>query len=233
MIVPYSGTQHACREYIQEAITDRIEKKGVDNPFGDDLFQAGLYLAGHVWQGINETIASARKVMDYVKLVGKHYGEASKHMEWVTPTDFLVVQPYFNTKKRLIKTHVDGNLVYLSYQQELQDTVNKSRISTGASPNFIHSLDASALTLTINQCMDKNMMDFSMVHDSYGTHSPNMDIMSRILREAFVDMYKKHDVLQELRDHAVETIGDSSIPQPPATGGLDLDRVLESNYFFG
>ena len=233
MIVPYSGTQHACREYIQEAITDRIEKKGVDNPFGDDLFQAGLYLAGHVWQGINETIASARKVMDYVKLVGKHYGEASKHMEWVTPTDFLVVQPYFNTKKRLIKTHVDGNLVYLSYQQELQDTVNKSRISTGASPNFIHSLDASALTLTINQCMDKNMMDFSMVHDSYGTHSPNMDIMSRILREAFVDMYKEHDVLQELRDHAVETIGDSSIPQPPLTGGLDLDRVLESNYFFG
>jgi DNA-directed RNA polymerase len=60
-----------------------------------------------------------------------------------------------------------------------------------------------------------------------------MDIMSRILREAFVDMYKEHDVLQELRDHAVETIGDSSIPQPPLTGGLDLDRVLESNYFFG
>jgi DNA-directed RNA polymerase len=46
-------------------------------------------------------------------------------------------------------------------------------------------------------------------------------------------MYKEHDVLQELRDHAVETIGDSSIPQPPLTGGLDLDRVLESNYFFG
>ena len=233
MIVPYSGTQHACREYIQEAISDRIEKKGVANPFGDDLFQVGLYLSGHVWQGINDTISSARQVMDYVKVVGKHYGQANRHMEWVTPTNFLVVQPYFSTKKRLIKTHVDGNLVYLSYQQELEDTVNKSRISTGASPNFIHSLDAAALTLTMNECLDRNMMDFSMVHDSYGTHSPNMGIMSHTLREAFVKMYKEHDVLNDLRDHAVKTIGDSSIPLPPSVGGLDLDRVMESDYFFG
>ena len=232
MIVPYSGTQHACREYIQEAIADRIEKKGVDNPFGDDLFGVGIYLAGHVWQGINETISSARRVMDYVKEVGTHFANAGKHMEWVTPTNFLVVQPYVNTKKRLIKTHVDGNLVYLSYQQELPDTVNRSRISTGSSPNFIHSLDAAALTMTVNKCLDARMMDFSMVHDSYGTHSPNMPIMSQLLREAFVDMYEKHDVLQDLRDHAVQVTGDSSIPQPPSKGNLDLQEVLKSDYFF-
>ena len=232
MIVPYSGTQHACREYIQEAIADKITKKGIPNPFGDDLFGVGVYLAKHIWQGINETISSARQVMDYVKEVGSHYGAANQHMEWVTPTNFLVVQPYYNTKKRLIKTHIDGNLVYLSYQQELQDSVNRSRISTGASPNFIHSLDAAALTFTINKCLDTNMMDFSMVHDSYGTHSPNMGIMSHTLREAFVDMYQKYDVLQDLRDHAVATLGDSTIPQPPAKGSLDLSRVLDSDYFF-
>ena len=233
MIVPYSGTQHACREYIQEAIADKIEKSGGCSPFGDDLFHVGLYLSKHVWQGINETISSARAVMDYVKEIGSYYAQANKHMEWVTPTNFLVVQPYFNTKKRLIKTHIDGNLVYLSYQQELQDSVNKSRISTGASPNFIHSLDAAALTLTVNKCLDANMGDFSMVHDSYGTHSPNMPIMSQILREEFVKMYQDNDVLGQLRDHACQTLGDTSLPMPPSKGNLDLSKVLESYYFFG
>ena len=232
MIVPYSGTQHACREYIQEAIADKVEKSGGCSPFGDDLFHVGLYLSKHVWQGINETISSARAVMDYVKEVGSYYAQANKHMEWVTPTNFLVVQPYFNTKKRLIKTHIDGNLVYLSYQQELQDSVNKSRISTGASPNFIHSLDAAALTLTVNKCLDANMGDFSMVHDSYGTHSPNMPIMSQILREEFVKMYKDNDVLGQLRDHACQTLGDNTLPMPPTQGNLDLSKVLESDYFF-
>ncbi len=52
MITPYSGTQHACREYIQDAIADRIEKKGDINPFGDDYFEASLYLSRHIWQGI-------------------------------------------------------------------------------------------------------------------------------------------------------------------------------------
>ena len=233
MIVPYSGTQHACREYIQDALAARIEKSGGDSPFGDDLFHVGLYLSKHVWQSINETISSARVVMDYVKEIGSYYAQANKHMEWITPTNFLVVQPYFNTKKRLIKTHIDGNLVYLSYQQELQDSVNKSRISTGASPNFIHSLDAAALTLTVNKCMDANMGDFSMVHDSYGTHSPHMPIMSQILREEFVRMYQNNDVLEQLRDHACQTLNDTSLPMPPSKGSLDLSKVLESEYFFG
>jgi DNA-directed RNA polymerase len=56
--------------------------------------------------------------------------------------------------------------------------------------------------------------------------------MSQLLREAFVDMYEKHDVLQDLRDHAEKVTGDSSIPQPPAKGNLDLQEVLKSEYFF-
>ncbi len=231
MITPYSGTQHACREYIQDAIADRIEKKGDSNPFGDDYFEASLYLSRHIWQAINETISSARQVMDYVKTIGSHYADANKHMEWITPTNFLVVQPYLNTKKRRIETHIDGSIVRLSYQQEMDD-VNRSRITTGSSPNFIHSLDAAALTETVVRCMDGGMTDFAMVHDSYGTHSPNMPVLSQVLREAFVEMYQDNDVLQQLRDHACYTVGDNTLPQPPTKGTLDLSKVLESQYFF-
>ena len=47
MIVPYSGTRHACRQYIEEALHDKI-MSGADNPFGDDLFEPATYLAKHV-----------------------------------------------------------------------------------------------------------------------------------------------------------------------------------------
>ena len=112
------------------------------------------------------------------------------------------------------------------------DDVNRSRITTGSSPNFIHSLDAAALTKTVVRCMDGGMTDFAMVHDSYGTHSPNMHILSQVLREAFVEMYQENDVLQQLRDHACYTIGDNTLPLPPPKGTLDLSKVLESQYFF-
>lgn len=231
MIVPYSGTKHACRQYIEDAIKEKI-KKGVDNPFGSDTFSPSLYLASHVWDSINGVIESARQVMDYVKEVGKHYAEHNKHMEWVTPTNWLAMQHYSETEKKRIKTQINGGTVSLQYHKDIPNTVSKRRTGSGSSPNFIHSLDASAMTKTINECARQGIKDYAMVHDSYGTHSTLMPKMSEVLREQFVKMYEEHDVLDELRNHAIMTLGTEEIPQPPSTGNLDITKVLESDYFF-
>ena len=41
MVVPYSGTQFSCRDYIEGAIKERLDK-GVDAPF--TAFDASIYL---------------------------------------------------------------------------------------------------------------------------------------------------------------------------------------------
>jgi DNA-directed RNA polymerase len=56
--------------------------------------------------------------------------------------------------------------------------------------------------------------------------------MSNLIREEFVKMYEEHDVLTELRDHAIQTLGTEDIPLPPAMGDLDIRKVLHSDYFF-
>jgi len=231
MIVPYSGTRHACRKYIDEALRDKI-KEGMPNPFGEDLFDASAYLSGHIWDSISGVIQSARQVMTYLKTIANIYADHKKHMEWVTPTGWLVLQQYFDTEQKRIKTHISGNVVSLSFPKALSDTVHKKRTGLGSSPNFIHSLDAAAMTKTINKCMQTGIQDFAMVHDSYGTHAPNMLAMSEILREEFVRMYEEHDVLTELRQHAILTLGTEDIPVPPSRGNLDLSNVLKSEYFF-
>lgn len=231
MIVPYSGTKHSCRQYIEDAIRDKLDK-GADNPFGDDLFTPSLYLAEHVWNSINGVIESARQVMDYVKEVGNCYSAQNKHMEWVTPTNWLGMQHYSEYEKKRIKTHINGSCVSLLHHKDKPNEVSKRRTASGSSPNFIHSLDAAAMTKTINKCKTQGIDNFAMVHDSYGTHTTLMPKMSDILREEFVNMYEQHDVLTELRQHAIHTLGTNDVPLPPSVGKLDIRKVLESPYFF-
>lgn len=230
MIVPYSGTRHACRSYIQEALA---EKCSDFNPFGDSLFQASNYLAGFVWQAIAEVIKSASIVMSYIKSIAQLYVEADIPLQWTTPTGLLIVQNYAEVKSRRIKTHLNGSLLKLNYNEKVDRTINTRKTISGSSPNFIHSLDAAALTLTVNHCVELGITDFAMVHDSYGTHSPNMPLLNKVLREEFVSMYEKNDVLQNLYDTAVASLPEGvDVPPPPTKGDLDIQEVLQSDYFF-
>lgn len=229
MIVPYSGTLMACREYILEAMEERIAK-GHPKPW-PDLFEASMYLSKHVWAAIQEVIQSASRVMDYLRTVGSHCAKQNKPMEWTTPTGLLVRQVYNDTKIRKIKTHLNGSITFLTLHEPIEDKIDSHRTRNGSSPNFIHSMDAAALTKTINRCTEEGIVDFAMVHDSYGTHSPSMPRMSRILREEFVKLYENNDVLRQLKDH-VESYTEGDLPEPPEKGELDLKKVLESPYFF-
>jgi len=231
MITPYSGTQHACRAYIEEVIREKIAK-GKKDIFGDTLFKASVYLSGYVWAAIADVIVSSRTAMDFIKEISVCYSKAGKHMEWITPTNFLVQQQYFDQTEHMVKSKVEGNVIKLKFLKEVEGSVNKKRTRLGSSPNFIHSLDASALTLTVNAGLDEGIDSFAMIHDSYGTHSPSMPKLGSILREEFARMYIEHDVLNELRDHASNVIGTTDLPELPPKGNLSITDVLDSDYFF-
>ena len=230
MIVPYSGTRHSCRDYIMEALEEKC--KG-NNPWNDDFFQPSNYLSGFVWQAINEVIVSAHTVMDYIKELAKLYSQQGLPFEWTTPTGLLVRQSYSNTKKLRINTHISGTAVRLNYRKPIENTVDVRKSVSGSSPNFTHSLDAAALTYTVDKCLKEGVTDFAMVHDSYGTHSPNMNLLNDKLREAFVEMYRDNDVLQNLYDSAVNKLQEGTdIPKPLPRGSLNIEEVLKSDYFF-
>tara|TARA_B110000977_G_scaffold66161_1_gene89993 strand:- start:837 stop:1532 length:696 start_codon:yes stop_codon:yes gene_type:complete len=230
MIVPYSGTRHACRAYIQESLADKC--KGND-PWQGDYFQPALYLSNFVWQAIGEVIVSAFEAMNYIKDIAKLYVDNGLSFYWTTPTNIIVRQYYPNSKKRRIQSHLNGSIVRLSYREPEEDSIDSRKMLSAASPNFVHSLDAAALTLTVDNCLDKGITDFAMVHDSYATHSPNMPKLNNELRSAFVTMYENNDVLMDLYVAAVASLPqDVVVPPPPQQGDLNLSDVLLSDYFF-
>jgi hypothetical protein len=56
------------------------------------------------------------------------------------------------------------------------DKMDKSRQANGIAPNFVHSMDAAHLMKTIIKAKDKHdIEDFSVVHDSFGTHACDID----------------------------------------------------------
>jgi DNA-directed RNA polymerase len=229
MVLPYGGTFKSCMGYVRDAVTEKIAD-GQENPFGDELGKHAAALARYVWDSIGDVVVAARDAMDWLQQCAR---AASKHGEvitWIAPSGFPAHQCYMDQSERRVKTRLQGSLVYLTINEET-DTIDGSRQALAVSPNFVHSLDAAAMMLTINLCLDNGVGAFAMIHDSYGTVAPDMPMLQACLRHAFVDMYEDHDVLEEFLTALPEKVR-ADCPQLPPRGTLNIREVLKSDFFF-
>tara|TARA_B100001029_G_C14948083_1_gene387129 strand:- start:512 stop:928 length:417 start_codon:yes stop_codon:yes gene_type:complete len=130
--------------------------------------------------------------------------------------------------KKQIRTVLDGSIY--TYQDERETgLINQRRVTQGASPNFIHSLDAAHMMLTVLKANTLGVEDFQMIHDSYGTQAHNLPLLSRTLRKEFHTMYQQNH-LGGLREQ-LQSYG-PDLPPPPDFGDLDINGVLKSQFFF-
>ncbi|MBK8189200.1 MAG: hypothetical protein IPK79_01975 [Vampirovibrionales bacterium] len=238
MILPYGGTRHACRQYIEDELRQLLKDR--DNPFQqgerDRIFEASDFLAGIVWDSIGEVVIAARNVMDWLRKAASLAAKEGLPVNWMTPSGFHVQQAYRDVRSRRIKTKLAGNLirnVYLTIQEHL-DSIDKRRQSNGISPNFVHSMDAAALHLYVNLASEYGIQAFSLVHDSYGTLAADTEVSACCIREVFVRMYQD-DVLSNFRTELLELLSEKNaekLPPVPPKGTLDLEMVKQSAFFF-
>lgn len=208
-------------------------------------------------------------------------GDAGRPLSWVTPSGFIVLQRYHQVKARRIKTRLAGELVYTSKTgavhavqklletscgvvgknggqiaidltlQEETDQLDVKAQRQGVAPNFVHSLDASALVYAVIYANRHHRIeDFALIHDSFGTHAGGEGAgdsyrLAKAIRDSFVDMYEKNDVLASFEQQMEGAVsgdqlkkafpgpsGHSPFPERPRKGSLDLQQVKESRYFF-
>jgi DNA-directed RNA polymerase len=70
-----------------------------------------------------------------------------------------------------------------------------------------------------------------MVHDSFGVHAADIDLLNRVLREEFVRIYSEPVLVNFLREQLLAN-PDMFLPALPPPGNLDIRQVIESPYFF-
>jgi DNA-directed RNA polymerase len=223
MTLPYGSRRTSCAEFIVGDYLKAGKFPSLDKRMYD---RAAKFLSYRVWAAIGGVVVKAREAMDWLQnsstsILNSGYDE----IKWITPSGFPACQVYWETTEHRINSKLCGN-TKISLRKDTTDP-KKSRHRNGIAPNFVHSLDASHLTLVVNACTARGINALAMIHDDYGTHAADAQELYEIIRERFVWMYQTHDVLAAF--HTAYPM----LKPPPAMGDLDLQKVLTSPYFFG
>ena len=213
MTIPYNAKAFSNRSYIKAA----LEEKGVDVD-KDDL----TIIVQSVRQAMQAVVPGPMSVMRWIESeVGQAIKRGEDHIEWTTPSGFLVRQRYFKKKVERIQLQLLGRCD-LSVAVEDGKDVDINRHKAATAPNLIHSLDASLLHLAVRKFDEP----IALIHDSVLSRACDMGKLSAIIRETYMILFAEHDYLKTFALYVgAET-------EPPIIGDLQPETVIESTYFF-
>jgi DNA-directed RNA polymerase len=233
MVLPYGGKQYSFSDFVMDYIVEQKEK-GNMHPFGDDAFKASTFLAKVIWDSIGEIVHAATDAMAWLQKASRVASSEGLPIRWDTPCNFPVLQAYPETRPFRIETKLLGSAFRPALYKET-GKLDKNRQSNGISPNFVHSIDAAHMMITIDVAKQCEIYSFAMVHDSYGTHAADAELMWWCLRKAFVEMYCQVDVLEDFRIDLLDVLPahrHAEIDPIPQKGDLDIRVVEDSPFFF-
>lgn len=222
MTLPYGSTRYSSADFIEQ---DYL-RKGLAPEFSKTEYGvASTFLSYVVWDSIGEVVVAATQAMDWLqKAAVTLIKEGQSQIRWVSPSGFPVVQVYNEVEEVKIRTRLFGGGRIRVHQPV--DTPHANHHKNGLSPNFVHSMDAAHLALTVVAADEAGIDSLAMIHDDYGTHAADTQKLFMLIRETFVCMYEAHDPLADFHSRY------PALPAPPQKGSLDLRAVLESPYFF-
>lgn len=212
MTIPYNAKPHSNRSYIRDA----LKKRGVK--LEPDQLTTIVRLTR---EAMEEVVPGPMRVMSWLN---QEIGEAIKrgigHIEWTTPTGFVVKQDLRKIHTERVVCHLLGK-IDLKIGTSQGDPDLKHHKNAGA-PNLIHSLDASILQMALRDFPTP----FTVIHDSVLCGANHMDDLNSAVRSAYATLFTKYSPLHDF----AEAIG-SDVP-PPMVYDFDPGCVEDSPYFF-
>ncbi len=217
MTTPYGVTNRGIR---MQLIADEAVQ-------GENRGQLADYLRDCITEALDSSISSARQIMGWLQDTAGALADVSLPFTWTTPSGSIVRQAYPVRTEKRVRT-LASTVKLDEYNSTL---LNGKKQRLGAAPNVIHSFDASHMALTVAAAGGMGIRDFSLIHDSYGTHAGNTDALGAALRAEFAGMYRE-DVLGALYEECCMAAPHADLTPPPARGDFDIEEVLNSQFFF-
>lgn len=232
MTLAYGSKEYGFRDQVMDdIIKPDMDKNGDSSVFNKyNCWQASAYMARLIWTAVGETVVKAVEGMKWLQKCAKLVTKSGQVVTWVTPLGLPVQQSYMKCESSCVRMRLQGKFIRLYSVQPTGDIDKKSQAS-GIAPNFIHSMDAAHLQLTVCNCYDQGVRHFAMIHDSYGCPVAQAQVMYETVRRSFIQMYTENDVLANFSND-MQVFSDTELPQPPDKGTLDLDQVMNSKYIF-
>ncbi|CAM0009137.1 RNA polymerase [Vibrio phage K436] len=217
MTLPYGATQQSCRDYTYEWVNEHWDDFELPRR---ERWKVASYCSPLIWQSIGETVVAARVAMDWLQR-----NTSARYMKWVSPVGFPVYQFYKKVKTERVDTKIAGKTKLTIHNMEKQGKPNIYKQKLGIVPNFIHSVDASHMVMTIN---GTELPAYSMIHDEFGCHAGYVQQLYSATRLEFYRLHFHCNPLELWATH-------QGIPLEcvPPRGTFDIEEVLRSKYIFG
>lgn len=223
MTYVYGATLSGTAEHIETVLSKEVfPEVGAQWLDPNKSFEHSMYIAKKLFAGIAAAVPAAAAAMHWLRAVARQNPDGQR-MSWRTPTGFWVQHDYQDFTDTRVKLNSCG--VQFTWVREWNEGTRMHAMQNAISPNFVHALDASHLTMVTNSMADQEL-DVVAIHDSFGTHACDVDAMHRSIREEFVRLYSRPNLLAEFL-WEVQGVG-----EPPTRGNLNLNEVLDSEFMF-
>lgn len=200
MTLAYGSKEYGFRDQIYEDIISKdMQEQKENSVFSDaNCWQASAYMAKLIWNAVRTTVVAAVEGMKWLQDCAKLVTKKGQVVTWTTPMGLPIQQSYMECESRQVRLRCAGKNIRL-YSLNMTGNIDKRAQAQGVAPNFIHSMDASHLQLTVCNAVDAGIHHFAMIHDSYGAPVAQAKHMYKVVRESFIKMYTDHDVLESFR----------------------------------
>ena len=228
----YGASQDTKAEQIYEYLQNLHELQQINE---EEKKVVAKYIAKINTESINKIAPSSKKYKQWMKMLAKKISEQNKPIIWRTPLIGLqVVQENFIAEEHQISTKYNGNNKKIQIRIPT-DKIDISKQTSAIAPNFIHSLDATHLYMSVLAGAEKKIKSFALIHDSFGTHAADSDIFIDAIKDAFIELTNS-DVLEHFRKE-IQKEYNLEIPKAEyfdesKQNKFDIKDIKNSSYFF-
>jgi len=228
MTQPYSVTQRGMYEQLRE-LFDEAQDDGKEFWKGEKW--VSIKLLTHLnTQAIFEVVKGAIVGQEYIKEITKHFNLSNKPLVWKTPLfDFPVIQASQKMKKKQMESQL-GKLQF----SFLTDNIDSRKQSSSIAPNFIHSLDATLMMLTVERLAEEyGVKSYALIHDSFAVPCTEVKHLNEAVRDSYVELFMSMPLL-EWYEQLQAKLPNVKLKHPDEVMmyTLDIQDVWESEYIF-
>ncbi len=237
MTIPYGSTRQGNLDTLTARFIERFEevnfsyKKSLGITYYTFL-RSMVPIVDLLGEVTRELLPSASIFQEYMRECARLTNLKNEPIVWQTDTMFTV-----HANKKALEKHSKTLKVRYSKLQHyisikgVSNKLDRRKQVSGIVANFIHSIDACCLMLTVARLrIHYDIQHFALIHDAMGTHAGRCDEMQEVIRDVFVEVHEDKP-LEKFKATVEETAG-VELPDLPERGSLDLNEVRKSTYFF-
>ena len=221
MTVPYGATLLGMAAQIEPALGSSLR---------DDERRAwAIEIAKGIVAALKGLYPKVDEASAYISMLTKRCNSVEADLAWTSPSGFFVSQKYRKVAVKRVQVRLPERVRMELDVGQHTDVIEARSAIAGSVPNVLQSLDAAHMHKVAAEAARRGI-PMASIHDCFMFHPNDAEAMGRIIREQFIETHRE-PFMERLRA-MVSRIVDGELPPPPQRGALQLERVLESPFFF-